>query len=228
MLHFELARLQRLPRLQVRQRLRKALFQLVQPLQGAIVCGGGFAVRDIGRDNQPNLLAHVVEGKHLVEEEQASVRDAQLVLRPHRQPLDLAHGVVGKETDRSGRERRQPLQSRRFVPAERLAQHGKDVAFDARGLAALCDRNLAPPRHNALERREPDEGIAAHLFAALHRFQQKTLALRPGRAQKGRDRRFQVGHQGAADGNERVRLGERQKLLAAGPGGMEEAFTASV
>ena len=181
----------------------------------------GVAVRHIGRHHQPNLLAHMVEGKHLVEEEQASVGNAQLILRPHRQPLDLAHGVVGKKAHGSGGERRQPLQPRRLVPAERLAQHGKDVAFNARGLAALGDGDLAPPRHDALERREPDEGVTAHLLAALHRFQQKALALRPRRAQKGRDRRFQVGHQGAADGNERMRPGERQKLLAAGPGGME-------
>ncbi len=75
-----------------------------------------------------------------------------------------------------------------------------------------------PARHDALERREADEGVAAHLLAALDRFQQKALALRPRRAQKGRDRRFQVGHERAANGHERVRPGQGQELLAAGLG----------
>ena len=84
------------------------------------------------------------------------------------------------------------------------------------GLAALGDGDVAAARHNALERREADEGVAAHLLAAFDRFQQKALALRPRRAQKGRNRRFEVGRQRAANGDERVRPGERQKLLAAG------------
>jgi glutamate dehydrogenase (NAD(P)+) len=86
------------------------------------------------------------------------------------------------------------------VAAERVAQHGKDVALESGRLSALGDGDLAPARHDALERREADEGVAAHLLAALDRLEQKALALRPGRAQKGRDRRFQVGRQRAADG----------------------------
>ena len=101
------------------------------------------------------------------------------------------------------------------MSAERIAQHGKDVALNVRGLAALGDGDLAAARHDALERREADEGVAAHLLAALNRLQQKALALRPRRAQKGRDRRFQVGHERAADGNKRVRPGEGQELFAA-------------
>ena len=39
-------------------------------------------------------------------------------------------------------------------------------------------------------------------------------------AQEGRDRRFEVGGEGAADGNKRVLPGERQELLAAGLSGL--------
>jgi hypothetical protein len=60
------------------------------------------------------------------------------------------------------------------VAAERVAQNGEDVALNVRGLAALGDGDLAPARHNALERREADEGVAAHLLAALNRFQQES------------------------------------------------------
>jgi hypothetical protein len=67
---------------------------------------------------------------------------------------------------------------------------------------------------------QADEGVAAHLLAVLHRLQHESTPLRPGGAQKGRDRRFQVGGQRAADGNKRVLFGERQELLAAGLDGM--------
>ena len=86
---------------------------------------------------------------------------------------------------------------------------------------AFRDVDLAAVRHDPLVWRDADEGVAAHLLAALDRLQQKALALLPGRAQKGRDRRFQVGGQRAADGNKRVFPGERQELLAAG---LDEAF----
>ncbi len=72
----------------------------------------------------------MVEGQHLVEEEQAGVGNAQFVFCANRQPLDLAHGVVGEEADCAGGERRQARQARGLVAAERVAQHGEDVALD--------------------------------------------------------------------------------------------------
>ena len=70
---------------------------------------------------------------------------------------------------------------------------------------------------------EGETGFVA-LLAALNRLQQKTLALRPSRAQKGGDRSFQVGHQGAAHGHEGVRPGKVQELFAAGLGGTLVGF----
>ncbi len=168
----------------------EALFQLVEALDGAIVGGRGIAARDIGRDHEPDLLAHMIEGQHLVEEEQAGVGNAELVFGARGQALDLAHGVVGEEADCAGGERGQARQARGLVAAERVAQHGEDVALEcAGGLAALGDGDVAAARHDALERREADEGIAAHLLAALDGFQEKALALgarpRAGRPRPG-------------------------------------------
>ena len=81
---------------------------------------------------------------------------------------------------------------------------------------AFSDVDLAAARDDALVRAKADEGVAAHLLAALDRLEQKALALRPRRAQKGRDRSFEVGRKCAANRNERVLFGERQKFFAAG------------
>ncbi len=102
------------------------------------------------------------------------------------------------------------------MAAERLAQHFKDVAFDARSASAFGDVDLLTARHDALVGIEPDEGVAAHLFAILHRLQQKAFALLPSRAQKGRNRCLKIGRERAEDGDKRVFFGERQKILAAG------------
>ena len=135
-----------------------------------------------------------------------------------RQALDLAHGVVGEVADGACGERRQTRQPRGFVPAERVAQHGEDVALSPSGFAALGDGDFAASRYDALEGREANEGVAAHLLAALDGFQEKALALAPGGAQEGRNRGFEVGHERAANGDERMRPGQSQELLARGLG----------
>ena len=72
-LDYELGWLHWLTALEVRQRLGETILQFVEALDGAIVCGrggdSGMATRYIGRDDQPNLLAHMVEGEHFIEEE---------------------------------------------------------------------------------------------------------------------------------------------------------------
>ena len=129
-----------------------------------VVRVGGVAARDVGRHHQPDLLAHVVKGQHLVEEEQAGVGNAQFVLGQLRQQFDLADGVIGKKAHGSGGERRQPLQPRRLVAAERAAQHGENVILGLDGLSAFGDGDLAPPRDNPLERLE-----ACLLYTSIQR-----------------------------------------------------------
>ena len=191
---------------------------------GFVVGVGGLAARHVGGDHQPDLLADVVEGQHLVEEEQAGVGHAQFVLGQLGQALDLADGVVGEEAHRAGGEGRQALEARGLVAAEGAAQHGEDVAVGLDDLLAFGDGDLAAAGDDALEGREADEGVTAHLLAVLDRLQHEALALRPGGAQKGRDRRFQVGREDAADGNKRVLFGEREEFFAAGLNGMGGGF----
>ena len=52
----------------------------VQPLHGLGVGFIGFGERDVGSGDHPDLLAHVIEGQHFVEEEQAGVGNTQLIL----------------------------------------------------------------------------------------------------------------------------------------------------
>ena len=111
----------------------------------------------------------MVEGQHFVEEQQARVGNAQLIFgRQLGQPLDLPHGIVGKKAHCAGGEWRQPVQPRRLVSAERVAQHGKDVAVDVRCLAWPSVMAISRPRATIrLNGREPDERVAPHLLAAL-------------------------------------------------------------
>ncbi len=148
----------------------------------------------------------------------------QLVFGEGWQAFDLAHCVVGQVADRAGGERRQAFDAGRLVATERVAQDGKDVAFDCRRLAAFGHGDAAPASHNALEGSEADERIAAHLLAAFDRFQQKALTLCPRRAQESRDRCFEVGQQGPAHGHKGMCPCQAQKLFAAGLSGALAGF----
>ena len=61
------------------QRPRQPLLQLCQPGHGIGIGIARFAARYIGGNHQPDLLTHMIEGQHLVEEEQACVGNSQLV-----------------------------------------------------------------------------------------------------------------------------------------------------
>src|SRR5665213_2423740 len=117
---------------------------------------------------QPNLFAYMIEGQHFVEKEQACVGDLNFVLGQFRQALNLPHGIVGKIAHRSGREGRQPWQTRWLVAAERPPQNSKNVVVNFDYLFAFSNGYVAPARHDSLERSEPDKGVSAHLLAAFH------------------------------------------------------------
>jgi hypothetical protein len=110
------------------------------------------------------------------------------------------------------------------VAGQGTAENGKDIVFDLDYFFAFGDGDLAAAGYDALERCDADEGITAQLLAVFNRLQHEALALRPGRAQKGRDRGFEVGRQDAADRDEGMFFGEGQKLFTAGLDGLAGCF----
>ncbi len=102
------------------------------------------------------------------------------------------------------------------MAAERIAQHVEDVALNARDAIAFGDGNVAASGYDSLVGCETDEGVAAHLLAALDRLQQKAFALCPRRAQKCGHGRLQVRRHCLANGHQRVLFGERKKLFTSG------------
>ncbi len=209
---------------QFRQRLRQAFLQAVEADDGLFVSAGGFAAGEVGGDDKPDLFAHMVEGQHLVEEEQASVGYAEFIFGQIRQALDLTDGVISEEADGAGGEGRQALEAGGLMSAQGAAQHGEDVAIRLDNFLAFGDGDLAAARDDALEGRKADEGVTSDLFAVLDRFEHEAFALRPSGAQKGRDRRFEVRRENAADGDKRVLLGEHEKFFAAGLDGICGSF----
>ena len=79
----------------------------------------------------------MIEGQHLIEEQQAGVGDAELVCGERGQPLDLANCVVGEEADGPGGKGRQARRRAGLCPPSACAQHGEDVAFKVRPSCGL-------------------------------------------------------------------------------------------
>jgi hypothetical protein len=111
------------------------------------------------------------------------------------------------------------------VAAECAAQDGEDVVFDLDDALAFSDGDFASAGDDALEGREADEGVAAHLLAAFDRFEQKALALRPGGAEEGGDRGFEVGREVRQTGTRVCSLASARNSLRLGWTGWAEAFT---
>ena len=126
------------------------------------------------------------KAKHLIEEHEAGIRDAQIVLRQLGQTFDLAHHVVGKEPDRARGKRRQPSYMRRLLPGQQVLQKRKDVPLQGAGLASLVDGNRASAGQDGAIGPDADKGIATHFFAAFHGFEEKGSAVHRRRGAKRR------------------------------------------
>jgi hypothetical protein len=161
----------------------------------------------------------VIEGKNLIEEHEAGVWNSEFILGQIWQLFDLPNRIVGEKTNCTGSKRWQAWQTGRFVSAKRSAQNREDVIVEARYFAAFGNDDFAAASHDPFEWGQTNEGITPNLLAALDRFKQKTFAFRPSGAQKSRNGCFQVGSENAANRDESMFFGERQKLFA---GGLDE------
>ncbi len=158
----------------------------------------------------------MIERQNLIKEHQAGIRDAQIILRQLRQTFDLAHDVVGKESHRTRGKRRQPSNMRRLLPRQHFLEQGEDIALQGSDLASLVDGNRTPAGQDRAIGPDADKGIATHLFAAFHGFEEKGPRLIGGQAQKGGNWGFEVGRERAVDRNQAMRSRQLKEFRTGG------------
>ena len=170
----------------------------------------------IGSHHQPDLLTHMVKRQHFVEKQQAGIRNPQFVLcrsgsrsicRTASYAKNPTAPAVNGGIPGSRAGLCPPSASRstlKMSPSMRVVRLPSVIA--------IC----TPARHDPLVGIQPDKRVSAHLLAAFHRLEQKTLALGPRRPQKRRHRCLEIGGQRAIYGHECVLLCKRQKLFTAG------------
>src|ERR1700733_5034517 len=195
-----------------RQSPCQLLFQTLEPPPRPLISSLPPPPPQIRRHNQMNLFLHMIERKHLIKKHQAGIRYAQLILSHRRQPLNLPHHVIRKETHSSSGKRRQPRQSRRSMPTERLLQLLKNISLKLALAPPLTNRNPSPTRRHLLVRLNPDERIPPHMLAALDRLQQKSLRLFRSNSQKSRDRCLQICCHCPINGHQRMLTAQLQKI----------------
>ena len=81
--------------------------QLFKPVEAARGVSVGVAAGEVGGGDEEDFLFDVVEGEHLVEEQEERVGNAEFVLGKLGQALDEADDIVGEKADRTGGEGRQ-------------------------------------------------------------------------------------------------------------------------
>src|SRR5919204_4497583 len=162
----------------------------------------------------------MIKGEQSVKEHKDGVRDAEFVLGERRQALELPHNVVGKESHRATRKRRQAFEVGRTMLPQQVTHNRKqrrvaDLASRIAVLVVLNDGLRTRSGNNAVRPRT-EKRIASDLLAALYRFQEKRMRLIGRDAQKCRDRRLQVGADGLADRDQRCRFSKAQEFFAIG------------
>jgi len=167
-----------------------------------------------------DLLRHVVEDEETLGEEQAGVRQPEVVGGALGQPLEGTRHLVADVADGAAREARQAGDGHGAVlreqPPERLERVVHRVAH--RRAARRLDLERAPAAAPDARRLGAEETVAPPLLAALDALQEE--AVRPAMyLQERRHRRLQVGQDLAADGDQVSLARERREVAARGPGG---------
>ena len=117
--------------------------------------------------------------------------------------LEPARGVVPEEADGAAREAGQPGHDRRAVVAHQAPQTVHERHVFGGGDAVLLDQCQTVPGPQHQERVLPEEGVARHLFPALHAFEEKRVVGVLGHLEKRREWCQEVGANLLADRHER-------------------------
>src|SRR6185312_5644523 len=167
-----LARFVRLEKF-ARQRLRELLFNAGNVTHGAGIGLLGRLVAHIGRGNDEDLMPNVVKRQQPVKEHEHAVRQFEVVFGSLREFFQLAHGIVRKEADGAGGERRQSGKVSRFVLTQQAVQNFKGIAFKLLARLTLFQRDVVAASAQHHIRTYAKESVAANFFAALYGFKQE-------------------------------------------------------
>jgi len=121
----------------------------------------------VGCGDDEDLMAHMVEGQQSVKEHQAAIGSLQIVLSEFGELLQLADGIMGKEPDRAGSERRQSAKMGGRVLAQQTVKHLEDAAFELLLLAIPLQRDVAAAGAQQHVRPRSQKSVAANLFSAF-------------------------------------------------------------
>ena len=185
-----------------RARAAQQFAPVIQTLLGA---GIGALHRWVHQGDQVQPPRQVVEHHHILGHQQQDVRVVHRVgIGAARQfGLDVADGVVAEIADQATDEARQTLAgSRHPITGLELLNPGQRVRAVQRfdDLAGVLDGYTLATHPDDLAAGQADDGVAAPLLAALHRFEQVAVR-RVGQFEIGAKRRVEISQDFAGDGN---------------------------
>ncbi len=183
---------------------------------GAIVSLARTFARHIGRGDDVDLVAQVIEGQQPVEEHQDAIGQREIILGVFADVFQLPHRVIREVAHRARRKRRQPGHGRgTMLPQQFLDDLDRAALALLRLLAALDHDVLAPRPHLHVGTRS-QKRVAADLLAPLHRLEQKGIGLIGCDGEEGGDRRQQIGGNRFHHRHQRGFSGQPGKFLVIG------------
>ena len=158
-------------------------------------------VTDIRDRDDVNLLAKMIERENTIEKHQEAIGNFKIFTRLFGQFLELAHSIVGNESNRPTIERRKIGQGGETMFPKQLCENVKQLSLAALGRSSFSERDLLSAALKHHVRTNAEKGVTSNSFTALHRFQQKRFLFSRRNTQKRRYRSQQIRHHRLYDGD---------------------------
>ncbi len=160
------------------QSRRQLLFQDGNVRGGPVVSPARTLARHIGRGDNVDLMAQVIEGQQPVEKHQYAIGQGKIILGMLANIFQLPHRVVGEVADRARGKRRQArARLRNDAAAASSLTDLNRAALALLLLLAALHLDVVAARPHLHVRTCSQKGVAADLLAPFHRLEQKGVGL---------------------------------------------------
>ena len=166
------------------QSRRQFLFQHGNVGSGPVISLARTLARNIGRGDDVDLVAQVIERQQAVEEHQHAIGQREIVFGMLADIFQLPDHVVSEISDGARGKRRQPGHSRRTMLPQQFLHDLNRASLTLFLLLAALHYDLAAPRPHLHIGTRSQKRVASDLLAALHRLQQESIGSLAAMARK--------------------------------------------
>src|SRR5579885_1269735 len=171
---------------------------------------------NVGSREDIDLMEQVIKHQKPVKEHEDAVGQVEIGAGMFADIFEMADGIIGEVSDRTGVKRRQAGKGCGAMLAKQSFQNLQDIAFASLDVPTSGDNHFIAGSPDFHIRLGTQEGVASDAFTSLYGFQQEGPRFLIGNGQKGGNGRQQVRHNGLHDWNQGGVPSQPRKFLVIG------------